>query len=72
MFHEFQYHPSQEISELEDGGLEVSLKCATGWGFEEWLLGFGELITVEQPEKLRQRLAMRIKKMMDAYASLNL
>ena len=67
MFHEFQYHPSQEIKELDDGGLEVSLKCATGWGFEEWLLGFGELITVEQPDKLRQRLVDRINKMMTAY-----
>jgi predicted DNA-binding transcriptional regulator YafY len=67
MFREFQYHPSQEIRELEDGGLEVSLYCASGWGFEGWILGFGELITVEHPEELRQRIVARINTMMNAY-----
>lgn len=67
MFHEFQYHPSQRIKELEDGGLGVSLNCATGWGLEEWRLGFGELVTVEQPPELRQRLTERIGRMLAAY-----
>jgi predicted DNA-binding transcriptional regulator YafY len=52
---------------IEDGGLEVSLHCATGWGLEEWLLGFGELVTVEQPPELRQRLVERIGRMLTAY-----
>ncbi|MBV5328237.1 MAG: WYL domain-containing protein [Chlorobium sp.] len=43
------------------------MECATGWGFEEWLLGLGEFVTVLKPESLRHRLQQRIQKMADLY-----
>ena len=60
LFHEFQYHPSQQTTEQPDGSLEVRLECTTGWGLEEWLLGFGELVTVCEPETLKTRLQDRL------------
>ena len=39
LFREFEYHPSQKITDLEDGRLDVRMRCATGWAFEEWVLG---------------------------------
>jgi predicted DNA-binding transcriptional regulator YafY len=67
LFREFEYHPSQEVNENENGSLDVYYECATGWGFEEWVLGFGELIIVKSPEQLRERLRYRIKKLQCLY-----
>jgi len=60
LFRDFQYHPSQEIVELLDGSIEVTMECTTGWGLEEWILGFGELIVVKGPEPLKSRIKSRI------------
>ena len=69
LFREFQYHDSQQFLEKEDGSLIVTMECATGWGFEEWLLGFGEFVTVVEPQELRLRLRERIRAMADEYLS---
>jgi len=67
LFREFKYHESQQLQEQTDGSLIVTLECATGWGFEEWLLGLGEFVTVLEPNGLRQRLQQRIQKMAKLY-----
>jgi len=67
LFREFKYHASQQICEHEDGSLTVTMDCSAGWGFEEWLLGFGELVVVEKPFELRRRLAERIGRMAEEY-----
>jgi len=67
LFREFKYHESQQLQEQTEGSLIVTLECATGWGFEEWLLGLGEFVTVLEPNGLRQRLQQRIQKMAELY-----
>jgi hypothetical protein len=47
------------------------MECATGWGFEEWLLGLGEFVTVLNPERLRHCLQQRIQKMAELYQNQN-
>ncbi|MDR3503937.1 MAG: WYL domain-containing protein [Legionella sp.] len=67
LFREFQYHPSQKIVELFDGSIEVSIECAMGWGMEEWILGFGELVVVKGPEVLRARIIDRLRAGLKGY-----
>jgi hypothetical protein len=67
LFREFKYHSTQEIIEQPDGSLEVGMECAMGWGLEEWILGFGELVIVEKPDELRTRIIDRSKAIIDNY-----
>jgi len=60
LFRDFQYHPSQQIVELIDGSIDVTLECTMGWGLEEWILGLGELIVVDGPKVLRNRIKARL------------
>ncbi len=69
LFQEFSYHPSQVITQKPDGSLEVCYRCATGWGFEEWILGFGEWVEVKEPYDLRKRLQERISKLAEIYGT---
>ena len=53
----FRFHPSQSVQENDDGTLTVRF---TAGGIDEmcWhLVTWGESVTVEQPPRLRQRLA---------------
>lgn len=60
LFREFQYHPSQKITECSDGSLDVTLECTMGWGLEEWILGLGEMIVVNRPSSLKDRIKKRL------------
>ena len=53
----FRFHPSQDVSEHEDGSLTVRFEAG---GVDEmcWhLFTWGKSVTVEKPARLRQRLA---------------
>ena len=70
LFREFQYHPTQQIVELPDGSMEVTMECAMGWGLEEWILGLGELIVVNEPEALRTRIKGRLESGLREYSKI--
>ena len=67
LFRDFQYHPSQQIVEFPDGSIDVTMECTIGWSLEEWILGLGELIVVNGPEKLRSRIKTRLESGLSAY-----
>lgn len=67
LFREFQYHPTQQIVEFPDGSIDVTMECAIGWGLEEWILGFGELVVVKGPEALRSRMKERLEAGLKGY-----
>jgi len=46
--------------EIDDGSMDVKLKCAIGWGFEEWILRFGEMLELIKPINLRRNISQRI------------
>ncbi|MDA3824127.1 MAG: WYL domain-containing protein [Bacteroidales bacterium] len=69
LFREFQYHPTQKVIENDDGSLSVTMECALGWGFEEWVLGFGELVVVEEPYELRKKIGDRVATLMRIYTT---
>ncbi|MFN7144434.1 MAG: helix-turn-helix transcriptional regulator [Myxococcota bacterium] len=49
---ERQWHPSQRIETLPDGGVRLRMRVAVGPELREWLLGFGAQVRVEAPDAL--------------------
>jgi proteasome accessory factor B len=56
-----RWHRSQELTELPGGRLRMRLRLDSIYEVERLVLGFGEHVTVERPEKLRQRLHQTCK-----------
>jgi len=49
---EKRWHPSQQLRELKDGGLELRLKLSSLGEIQRWILGWGGNATVLQPPEL--------------------
>jgi len=63
------WHPTQEIKDLEDGGIELSMTVS---GIQEvipWVLGFGDHAEVVGPEDIRSMVGDMINTMSDLYSS---
>jgi predicted DNA-binding transcriptional regulator YafY len=50
------WHPTQEVRELSDGGLEISLEVPVNYEIVSWILGFGSAARVLEPSSLRNRI----------------
>ncbi|MHB8172098.1 MAG: helix-turn-helix transcriptional regulator [Thermincolia bacterium] len=62
------YHPSQKVEgELEDGSVVVSFETAGIYEFTGWLLQWGELVEVLDPEDIREQVRERMGKMIGMY-----
>jgi predicted DNA-binding transcriptional regulator YafY len=57
---ERDWHDSQHLSELADGGVRLSLDVVIDWGLEAWILGFGPAARVIAPAGLVARLVDRL------------
>jgi proteasome accessory factor B len=51
-----RWHRSQELTELPGGRIRMRLRLDNLHEVERFVLGFGEHVTVQRPESLRQRL----------------
>lgn len=49
---EKRWHPSQELRELKDGGVELRLKLSSLGEIQRWILGWGGSAIVVQPREL--------------------
>jgi len=49
---EKRWHPSQELHELKDGGVELRLKLSSLGEIQRWVLGWGGSATVVEPPEL--------------------
>jgi predicted DNA-binding transcriptional regulator YafY len=56
------WHPTQELRELPDGSLEVSLKVPINYEIISWVLGFGSSAEVLQPLSLRKHLSEELQR----------
>ena len=56
------WHPTQEVRELEDGALEVSLEVPVNYEIVSWILGFGSAAEVIQPVSLRRRISEELQR----------
>lgn len=51
-----RWHPSQQLRELPDGRLEMTLRVADTLEVRRWLLGYGAEVEVLEPPRLREVL----------------
>ena len=50
------WHPTQELREQPDGGIDISLQVPINYEIISWIMGFGSAAEVIQPESLRKRI----------------
>jgi proteasome accessory factor B len=56
------WHPSQRVTELEDGSIEVSFTAGGRLEIISWILSYGEHAEVIEPRELRDEVASCLKK----------
>ena len=66
---ERQWHPSQKIKQLREGGIELSLTLGNLEDIERWILSWGNHARVLAPPELKQRIAQTVSELADAYGN---
>jgi predicted DNA-binding transcriptional regulator YafY len=64
-----RWHPSQQLRELPDGRLEMTLRVADTLEVRRWLLGYGAEVEVLEPPRLREVLRHEAEALMAKLAS---
>jgi predicted DNA-binding transcriptional regulator YafY len=62
---EKKWHDSQELRELEDGGVELRLKLSSLGEIERWVLGWGGNAHVVQPPELAESVAAAARRILE-------
>ncbi len=62
---EKKWHESQELRELDDGGLELRLKLSSLSEIERWVLGWGGNARVVSPKELAENIAAAARKILE-------
>jgi proteasome accessory factor B len=65
---EREWHPGQELVELEDGGVELTFTCAGTYEVASWVASWRKGVEVLEPESLRQELCDLGEWLSDTYA----
>ena len=55
------WHPSQDITDLQDGSLRLTLQVVNDWALKSWILGFGALATVLAPPGLAAEIKHEVE-----------
>jgi predicted DNA-binding transcriptional regulator YafY len=50
------WHPTQELREIEGGGIEISVMVPINYEIISWIMGFGSAAEVIEPESLRKQI----------------
>jgi predicted DNA-binding transcriptional regulator YafY len=50
------WHPTQEITELPDGGLKLAFRAGGPFEIRRWILGWGDAVQVISPGELREEM----------------
>lgn len=66
---ERDWHASQQMTDMPDGGVRLALDVVVDWGLEAWLLGFGASARVVAPASLVARIIERLEATRRRYAS---
>jgi len=62
-------HPSQELVELANGGVRLSMTISDITEVTPWVLGFGETAKVIEPTELRERVQSELTNAIAQYAA---
>jgi proteasome accessory factor B len=65
---EREWHESQEMRPLPDGGLELRLRLGALAEIERWVLGWGAAAEVVAPAELRARVRATVQALASTYA----
>ena len=66
---ERQWHPSQKVKQLRDGGIELSLTLGNLEEVERWILSWGRHAQVLAPPELRERIANTVSTLANSYGN---
>ena len=66
---EKRWHPSQQLRELADGGVEIQLRLGSLIEVKRWILGWGASATVIAPDSLRTDIRATAKALATTYGS---
>ena len=66
---ERQWHPSQKITQLRNGGIELSLTLGNLEEVERWILSWGPHARVLAPPDLTERIAKTISALAGIYGA---
>jgi len=65
---EREWHPSQRLQDLGDGGVRLTMKVCRDWALRSWVLGFGPHARVVAPSALAEEILEQIEDARDGYA----
>ena len=68
---EKKWHPSQQLQELPDGGLELHLKLSSLVEIQRWVLGWGGDAVVIEPPELAAAVASAAQRILESTACSN-
>ena len=63
-----QWHPSQQIREVEGGGLHMTLEVCLDRALQSWILSFGPFARVIAPEALKKEIAIQFEEARAQYS----
>lgn len=63
------WHESQELNDLPNGGVHMTLSVSNDSALRSWLLGFGSAARVLAPQALADAIAAECRRTIDVYAS---
>ena len=64
-----EWHPSQQVRDLEGGGITINLNVCRDHALQSWILGFGPLARVLAPETLVREIAKQLSEATARYPS---
>ncbi len=63
------WHESQQVTELPNGDIRLTLNVSNDWALRSWLLGFGSAVRVIQPDALSDAMRDELTRAVGRYGS---
>lgn len=63
------WHPSQKLTDLPDGGVELRFRAGGPFEIRRWTLSWGEAVEVMSPQELRKAVKQVLSSARSLYAS---
>ena len=61
------WHKSQQLEELPDGGVRLSMKVCRDWALHGWILGWGPHVHVAAPSALAEEILVMLEEARESY-----
>jgi len=61
------WHPSQTLTELPDGGVQLAFRAGGPFELRRWILGWGDAVEVISPQELRQEIQQILRSTVSIY-----